>query len=66
MESENELDKVQNLETMPWSVDFWKEPEVKGFTDIMISPTNFKSVTEYLQKSGLDWTLLIENVGRYF
>ena len=51
---------------MPWSVDFWKEPEVNGFTDIMISPTNFKSVTEYLQKSGLDWTLLIDNVGRYF
>jgi len=67
IENEVQLNTLQRLESI---VDFWTEPEVGGWSDVMVSPFSLPTVTRMLSgkgqvNEGFEWTVWIPDVGRF-
>lgn len=42
--------------------DFWKYPSINGSADIMVSPQSFLDLEQILDQSGIQFTIMIDNV----
>ena len=65
VENTAQLDIINNLGTSAFpSIDHWNEPEVGKYADVMIGPSDFQSLSNYLGREHLYWTVWIPDVGR--
>lgn len=46
-------------------IDFWTEPAVNGFTDILVAPEKLQELEAFLVSSGIKYTIHIPDVGKY-
>ena len=42
--------------------DFWKEPTVNRFADIMVSPESLQPLKKSLRDQGIDYSVMIQNL----